>query len=66
MFPFTKIIDGQIADLKSRGLTPKRSEILRGLMIEQAAAWFPGKEKSKLAEEHLIERGIIPAKFKKE
>ena len=65
MFPSTYRLDRIIGGMKSRGLTPKTSPALRDFMIAQAAPWFPGTEKVKLAEEHLIERGIIPAKSKK-
>jgi len=64
MFPNTSKIDGKISRLRTGGATPKNSPLIRELLIDQAAAWFPGNKKAELAEEHLVERGMIPAKTK--
>ncbi|MEK7502877.1 MAG: hypothetical protein AAB556_00335 [Patescibacteria group bacterium] len=64
MFPGTAKIDEKIAELRLLGFTPETSNELRDLLIAQASAWFPRKGKMALAEEHLVERRMIPPKTK--
>lgn len=64
MFPNTSKIDEKIDRLRAGGATPLTSPDMRQLVIAQASAWFPGTEKLGLAEECLVDRGMIPSKDK--
>lgn len=64
MFPNTSKTNDQIASLRAGGATPINSQEMRELIIAQAAPWFPGNN-TVLAEEHLVDRRIIPSRNKK-